>query len=102
MNVPSYAEFASRIDTGFVMQSPGGGQIPLVLTDCAGTPDAFSLSFKGGPESPRKQGLYQLSADGLGPEVVFLVPVALRPHDSDFPLEYQPIFNHSPTPEGST
>ncbi len=102
MNKPGFADFASRVDTEFVMRLPDDLQVPLVLTECAGQPEAFSLSFKAGPQAPREQGLYQLSADGLGPEVVFLVPVALRPHDSDFPLEYQAIFNSIPAPGGST
>src|SRR6185437_36359 len=98
---PGYADFTGRVDTGFVMQLPDGGQVPLVLTECTGQPHSFSLSFKAGPQAPREQGTYQLSADGFGPEVVFLVPVALRPNDSDFPLEYQAIFNSMPVPDGS-
>jgi len=97
-----YADFADRVDTDFVMQLPDGIQIPLVLTECVGVPHQFSLNFKAGSQAPREQGLYQLSADGLGPEVVFLVPVALRSHDSDFPLEYQAIFNSIPVQGGST
>jgi hypothetical protein len=102
MNMPGYADFASRVDSDFVMQLPGGEQARLVLTDCTGEARAFSLIFKAGPRAPREQGSYQLSADGFGPEVVFLVPVAVRPHDSDFPLEYQAIFNYTPVPGGST
>jgi hypothetical protein len=97
---PCYADFADRVDTEFVMQLPSGGQASLVLTECAGQPHAFSLSFKAGPQAPREQGLYQLSAAGFGPELLFLVPVGLRPHDSDFPLEYQAIFNSVPGPGG--
>jgi hypothetical protein len=99
---PGYADFVDRVDTGFVMQLSDGHQVPLVLTECAGKPAAFSLSFKAGPQAPREQGLYQLSADGFGPEVVFLVPVTLRSHDTDFPLEYQAIFNSMPVQGGST
>jgi len=99
---PGYAHFIDRVDTSFTMQLSDGGQVPLVLTECVGVPDAFSLSFKAGPQAPREQGLYQLSADGFGPEVVFLVPVTLRSHDSDFPLEYQAIFNSMPVQGGST
>jgi len=99
---PSYADFADRVDTDFVMQLPDGNQVPLVLTECSGEPHSYSLLFKAGSRGPREQGLYRLSADGFGPEVVFLVPVALRPHDSDFPLEYQAIFSSIPVPGGST
>lgn len=105
MSTPSglgYADFAERVDTDFVMQLPDGTQVPLVLTECLAGPHSFSLSFKAGPQAPPAQGLYLLSADGFGPEVVFLVPVALRPNDSDFPLEYQAIFNSMPVQDGSS
>lgn len=102
MNAPGYADFAALVDRDFVMQLPAGGQVPLLLTGCSGKPDAFSLIFKAGVHAPREQGLYQLSSDGLGPLQVFLVPVALRPHDSAFPLEYEAIFNCTPAPGGST
>lgn len=102
MNMSGYTDFADRVDTDFTMQLAGGAQVPLVLTECTGEPHAFSLIFKAGSGAPQEQGLYQLSADGFGPEVVFLVPVTLRPHDSDFPLEYQAIFNSIPAPGGST
>ena len=97
-----FADFANRVDTDFVMHLPDGAQVPLVLTECVGVQYQFSLNFKAGSQAPREQGLYQLSADGFGPEVVFLVPVALRSHDSDFPLEYQAIFNSIPAQGGST
>jgi hypothetical protein len=100
---PGYQTYADRVGTEFVLQLPDGDCAPLVLTECtAGYPGSFSLIFKAGPQAPREQALYQLSADGFGPEVVFLVPVALRPHDSDFPLEYQAIFNYMPVQGGST
>src|SRR5690349_18381415 len=99
---PGYADYAERVDTDFVMHLPDGNQVPLVLTECtAAGPHSFSLLFKAAPQAPQEQGLYQLSADGFGPEMVFLVPVALRPNDSDFPLEYQAIFNSMPVPGGS-
>jgi hypothetical protein len=100
---PSYADFAERVGTDFVMQLPDGGQVPLVLTECTATgPHFFSLTFKAGPQAPREQALYHLSADGYGPEPVFLVPVALRPDDSEFPLEYQAVFNSMPGQGGSS
>ena len=105
MSTPSelgYADFAERVDTEFAMHLPDGNQVPLVLTECTGRPHSFSLLFKAAAQAPQEQGLYQLSADGFGPEVVFLVAVALRPNDSDFPLEYQAIFNSMPVQGGST
>jgi len=94
---PSYADFAERVGADFVLQLPDGGQAALVLTDCtASSPHSFSVSFKAGPQAPREQRLYQLTADGFGPEPVFLVPVGLRPNDPEFPSEYQAIFNSLP------
>ena len=94
---PGYTDFAERVGTDFALQLPDGDQVPLVLIECtAGNSHSFSLIFKAGPRAPREQALYQLSADGFGPEVLFLVPIALRPNDSDFPLEYQAIFNSMP------
>ena len=105
MSTPSgvgYADFAERVGTDFALHLPDGAQARLVLTECtASGPHHFSLIFKAGPQAPIEQALYQLSADGFGPEVVFLVPVRQRPNDSDFPLEYQAIFNSMPIPGGS-
>jgi hypothetical protein len=99
---PGYADFAERVGTDFVMELPDGGQAPLMLTECAASgPGSFSLIFKAGPQAPIEQAIYQLSADGFGPAPVFLVPVRRRPDDSDFPLEYQAIFN-SPTVIGGS
>jgi hypothetical protein len=99
---PGYQDYAERVDARFTMQLPDGRTAGLVLTECTGEPRSFSLSFKADPQAPVEQGLYQVSADGLGPEVVFLVPVARRSHDPDFPLEYQAIFNCMPVQGGST
>jgi hypothetical protein len=103
MSTPSglgYADFADRVDTDFALHLPDGDQAALVLTECAaaGLPRSFSLIFKAGRRAPVQQAIYQLSADGFGPEPVFLVPVAQRPGDSQFPLEYQAIFNPAPAP----
>ena len=93
-----YDDFADRVGTNFALHLPDGEHAPLVLTECAaGGPGAFSLTFKAGPRAPMDQAIYQLSADGFGPEPVFLVPVAQRPGDSKFPFEYQAVFN-SPVP----
>ena len=62
-------------------------------------PGAFSLIFKAGPAAPAEQATYAVSAEGLGPEAIFLVPVARRPGDDRFPLEYQAIFNAVPVPD---
>jgi hypothetical protein len=105
MSTPSglgYAEFAGRVGAEFVLHLPDGNSAPLVLTECTDSGrDYFSLIFKAGPQAPAEQALYQLSADGFGPELVFLVPVRQRPNDSDFPLEYQAIFNSMSVPGGS-
>ncbi len=98
----SYSEFTERVGTEFVLHLPDGAQAPMVLTECTATgPEFFSLIFKAGPPAPIEQSIYAVSADGFGPDLVFLVPVRQRPNDSDFPLEYQAIFNSTPVPGGS-
>lgn len=97
----SYADFAARLGTDFALQLPDGDRAPMVLTECtASGPGSFSLIFKAGGRAPAEQAIYQLSALDFGPEPVFLVPIAQRP-DSEFPLEYQAIFNSAPTPAAS-
>ena len=85
-----------------------GDQAALVLVECtvpadctARAPRSFSLIFKADARAPVEQATYPISADGLGPQPVFLVPVAQRPDDAQFPLEYQAIFNHAPAPRTS-
>ena len=91
---PGYADYADRLNTEFSMQLPDGGQAPLVLIECtAMSPTSFALTFKAAPSAPIEQGSYSITADGFGPELIFLVPLQLRPSDSDFPLEYHAIFN---------
>ncbi|QGN34365.1 hypothetical protein [Microlunatus sp. Gsoil 973] len=105
MSTPSgagYPHFAARVGTGFALHLPDGDTAPLVLTECTTSgPGSFSLIFKAGPRAPIEQANYQLSADGFGPEPVFLVPIGQRPNDAQFPLEYQAIFNSVPPPGAS-
>lgn len=105
MSTPSrlgYADFTDRVGTDFALHLPDGERASMVLIECtASGPGSFSLVFKAGPGAPMEQAIYQLSTDGLGPEPVFLVPVAHRPNDSQFPVEYQAIFN-SPPPPGTS
>jgi len=94
---PGYQDYADRLDTEFQMQLPDGSQVPLVLIECTATsPTSFALTFKAGPGAPIEQASYPLTADDFGPELVFLVPLRLRPSDSDHPLEYHAIFNFQP------
>lgn len=100
---PSYDDFAARVGTAFVLHLPGGGRAPLVLDECTSSgPGAFSLIFRAGPLAPNAQALYELSADGFGPELIFLVPVGRRPDDAEFPLLYQAIFNSPPVAASPT
>lgn len=105
MSTPSgfgYSHFAALVGTDFALHLPSGDRAPLVLTECtAGGPGSFSLIFKAGPQAPIEQAIYQLSAADFGPEPIFLVPIARRSNDSQFPLEYQAIFNSAPTPGAS-
>jgi hypothetical protein len=94
MSTLDYATFAGRVGADFTLHLPDGDRASLVLTECiSDAPGSFSLIFKAGPTAPAEQATYQLSAADFGPERVFLVPVARRPDDSQFPLEYQAIFN---------
>lgn len=99
-SAPGFADFADRVGTDFALRLPDGGQADLVLTECAaaGPAGSFSLMFKASPRAPMEQASYQLSAEGFGPLPVFLVPVAQRPGDPAFPLEYQAIFTSAPSP----
>jgi len=97
-----YAEFADRLGTDFALRLPGGDRVPLVLIECtAAAQGSFSLIFKAGPGAPAEQAIYELAAEGFGPEAIFLVPVGRRPHDAQFPLEYQAIFSSVPAPDAS-
>lgn len=94
---PRHADFAERVGAAFTLHVDGGEDVPLVLTECtAAGPGAFSLIFKAGPDAPREQGIYELSADRFGPTSIFLVPVASRPGDAEYPLEYEAVFNSPP------
>ncbi|MFL6161774.1 MAG: DUF6916 family protein [Jatrophihabitantaceae bacterium] len=91
---PSYQAYADRVDTEFQLRLPDGDHAQLVLIECtASSPTSFALTFKAGPRAPIEQASYWLTADGFGPELVFLVPLRHRPNDSDYPLEYHAIFN---------
>ena len=103
MTTPSglgQAYFADRVGDEFALHLPAGDRAPMVLAECTVVgPGSFSLIFKAGPSAPAEQATYAVSADGFGPEAIFLVPVARRPGDDRFPLEYQAIFNAAPVPE---
>ena len=103
MTTPSglgLAYFTERVGDEFALELPAGGRAPMVLTECTVVgPGAFSLIFKAGPDAPNAQGTYAVSADGFGPEAIFLVPVARRPGDDNFPLEFQAIFQAVPVPD---
>jgi len=101
-STPSYRDYADRLDTEFSMLLPNGGEASLVLIECTATsPTSFALTFKADPQAPIEQASYSITADDFGPELVFLVPLRLRPSDLDYPLEYHAIFNFTPVPGGS-
>jgi hypothetical protein len=95
---PGYVDFADRVGTEFALHLAEGDHVPLVLSECVEGFGTFSLTFKAGPRAPIEQATFQLSADGFGPEPIFLVPIAQRPNDPQFPLEYQAIFNTAQPP----
>jgi hypothetical protein len=95
-----FATFASRRGSRFRMQLADGKEAALVLTDCSalsagGSTDAFSLTFLAPADAPPEQSSYLISADGLDPRPIFLVPVARRADG----LEYQAVFNRLPRPD---
>jgi len=68
--------FQDRVSQSFRMRGEDEQTHTVVLTQCAAQPDgsSFALTFNGGREVPAEQGTYLLSADGLEPMPVFLVP----------------------------
>ena len=95
-----YRSFERLHHEVFQLHLPDGRRTPMVLTGCApvgaaGSTDSFSLTFQAGPEAPPVQGTYVVSAEGLDPQPIFLVPV--REVRGDKPrLEYQAVFNRLP------
>ena len=84
----------------FQLDLGDGRQTPLVLTECRplgpdGSTESFSLTFLGGPDAPAEQATYLLSADGLDPSPVFLVPLREIASDTGRRLEYQAIFHQA-------
>jgi len=98
MSHATFETFRQLVGVTFRMELTSSRSIPIVLDSCeatapGGSPACFSLTFKAGPEAPIEQGTYVLSADGFGPEPVFLVPVRRLPVDPALPLEYEAVFN---------
>lgn len=92
---PAYPDFASRVGTDFGWRLPDGQMLPLRLVECRATgPDgsgaSFVLTFKAGPDAPIEQSTYQLCADGLAPQPIFLVPVQRLPDG----VLYEAVFTH--------
>lgn len=100
MTDAQFDTFRALLNQTFRMELPNSSPADLVLTGCepAG-PDngtsSFSLRFKARSSAPVEQGTYLLSAEGFGPEPVFLVPVR-RLDDPEFPTEFEAVFNRLP------
>ncbi|MEO6700258.1 MAG: hypothetical protein ABI140_18135 [Jatrophihabitantaceae bacterium] len=94
----SYELFEQRVNKPFTLVLPGEHEhrtVAAVLTECvrarpAGGTSGFSLTFKAGPDAPIEQSTYLLSADGLAPAPIFLVPRRQLPDG----LEYLAVFTH--------
>jgi hypothetical protein len=101
-----YRTFERLRSETFQLHLPDGRRAPMVLMECepagpAGSTDSFSLTFHAGPDAPTVQATYVVSAEGLDPQPIFLVPV--REVGGNEPrLEYQAVFNRLPgsDPEG--
>ena len=89
--------FQDRVNHSFQLRGDDQQSHTLVLTDCAAQPggSSFALTFSGGRDVPAKQGTFLLSADGLEPMPVFLVPT--RQDTSG--VELYAVFNQ-PDPRG--
>ena len=91
------ARFRDLVGRDFRLHLSDGRLLPMVLTGCTPTgsdawSSSFSLTFRAGPQAPTEQNTYPVSADGFGPEPIFLVPVRRVP-DAELPLEYQAVFS---------
>lgn len=72
---PQVARWDSLVGQGFDLQCAEHLAHPLVLTACRPAGSSFTLDFRGGPDAPRDQATYLLTApDSPEPTPIFLVP----------------------------
>ena len=78
--MPDYQDFHDRLDRAFTL-TVGDREVDLVLVECTEAnhpqgPNTYSLTFRTDAALPMDQGTYLLSADGIAPMPIFLVPIA--------------------------
>ncbi|HEY0166326.1 MAG TPA: hypothetical protein VGB75_04715 [Jatrophihabitans sp.] len=85
-----FEDYHARVGQSFTMRFGEQDVIESVLLECERRgPQSFSLLFRAGPNAPREQGTYLLSAEDFGPRPVFLVPVRETPDG----VEFHAVFN---------
>lgn len=104
------SDFSARVGQRFSLRfsiQPGGddadGVCEIELTQCdrsavPGAARSFNLTFRGGPDAPRQQGLFLLSRDDFPPALVFLVPVRALADG----VELHAVFNPSTEDENGS
>lgn len=95
MSELSVEDFRAARGEAFAVAGDGGAGVALVLAEVQGLGrafaerEAFVLTFEG-PADPRlEQGTHRLQNERLGPQDVFLVPVA---QTADGRLQYEANF----------
>lgn len=88
--MPDYRDFIDRVGQQFTLQTPDT-EVPAVLANCTtigsdGDTSSYALTFTSESDASISQGNYSVSGAGLGPELIFLVPVG-NGH------EWEAIFN---------
>ena len=100
MSDARFSTFQALLNETFRVEFAASSATEFVLTACEplgsdNGASSFSLRFKARSSAPAEQGTYLLSAEGFGPEPVFLVPIR-RLDNPEFPTEFEAVFNRLP------
>jgi hypothetical protein len=83
----TYETFAPLVGSKFTLRTANGADVPLTLAEANDTgipggtgPDGetrtqFSLVFRGPADVPLEQGTYEVDADAVGIQTLFIVPI---------------------------
>jgi hypothetical protein len=83
----TYDTFAPLVGSKFTLRTADGDSVPLTLAQANDTgipggagPDGrtrtqFSLVFRGPADAPLEQGTYEVDADAVGIQTLFVVPI---------------------------
>jgi len=91
---PSKEEFAAHINRSFHATNPEGQEFEVTLVEFrdefdSDTQETFSLTFKAPADAPAEQSTYTLTSEGVGEQLIFLVPIG---KDADA-LYYEAVYN---------